>query len=107
MQTTWIPGCGGSSLLPPRQLAPCEAEKFFGKKREDIICQYFIKLFIPEPEKKKTEKNLNEIFSRLPGGKFKMKVIAAGGNVQDIECSANVLVNYFKITTGMIIIIKK
>jgi len=84
-----------------------EAEKFFGKKREDTVNQYFINMFIPEPARKKTEKYMNEMLNRLTDGKFKMQVIAAGGNVQVVECSANVLVNDLKMAAGMIIITKK
>ncbi len=84
-----------------------EADKFFGKKREDTVNQYFIHMFIPEPVRKKTEKDMNEMLNRLTGGKFKMQVIAAGGNVKVVEWSVNVLVNSLKMATGMIIIIKK
>ncbi|HEX9252434.1 MAG TPA: PAS domain S-box protein, partial [Ignavibacteriaceae bacterium] len=84
-----------------------EADKFFGKKHEDTVNQYFIHTFIPEPARKKTEKGMNEMLNRLTGGKFKMQVIAAGGNVRVVEWSVNVLVNSLKTATGMIIIIKK
>ena len=79
-----------------------EAETFFGKKREDSVNQYFIHMFIPEPVRKKTEKDMNEMLKRLTGGKFKMQVITAGGNVRVIEWSANVIRNNLMMPTGII-----
>ena len=50
---------------------------------------------------------MNEMLNRLKGGKFKMQVIAAGGNVKVVEWSANVMVNSLKMATGIIMITKK
>ena len=41
-----------------------EAEKFFGKKRKDVVNQNFIQMFIPEPVRKKTEKDMNKLLNR-------------------------------------------
>ena len=84
-----------------------EAEKFFGKKREDVVNQNFIQMFIPEPMRKKTEKDMNKLLNKMLDGKFKMQVIAAGGNMPVVEWSVNVLLNNLKIAAGMIIITKK
>ena len=84
-----------------------EAAKFFGKKSVDTLNQYFINMFVPEPVRKKTEKDLNGMLKRLTGGKFKMQVIAANGSVQVVEWSANVMSNNLKVATGIIIMIKK
>jgi len=84
-----------------------EAEIFFGIKREYSINQNFIHMFIPEPVQEKTEKDMNDMLKRLTGGKFKMQVISAGGNVRVAEWSANVLGNHLKMATAIIIITKK
>ncbi|MBN2274697.1 MAG: PAS domain-containing protein [Bacteroidales bacterium] len=83
-----------------------KAEKFFGKKREDAVNQNFILLFIPEPLKKKVEKDMNRQLNQMPDSKYKMKVIAAGGNLLSIEWSLNVVYNNLKIPAGMILLNK-
>ncbi len=35
-----------------------EAEKYFGKKREDAINRNYIQMFVPETERKKNEKDI-------------------------------------------------
>jgi two-component system CheB/CheR fusion protein len=84
-----------------------EAEKFFGKKREDAVNQNFIQMFIPEPVRKKTENDMKKLLKKELDGKFKMQVIAAGGNTSVVKCSVNVLLNNLKIATGMILSLKK
>jgi two-component system CheB/CheR fusion protein len=84
-----------------------EAEKFFGKKLQGAVNQNFIQLLIPEPVRKKTEKEFNKLLKKMLDGKIKMQVIAAGGNTQVVEWSVNVLLNNLKIAAGMIIINKK
>jgi two-component system CheB/CheR fusion protein len=84
-----------------------EAETFFDKKRDDAVNQYFIHMFIPETVQKKTEKDMNEMLKILTGGKFKMQVITAGGNVRVVEWSANVMRNNLMMPTGIIIMTKK
>jgi two-component system CheB/CheR fusion protein len=83
-----------------------EAEKFFGKKHEDALNQNYIQMFIPEPVQKKVEKELNKRLNEALDGKFKMQVIAAGGNTPVAEWSVNVLLNNLKMPAGMIIITK-
>jgi two-component system CheB/CheR fusion protein len=84
-----------------------EAEKFFGKKREDAVNQNYIKMFIPEPVRKKTENDMNKLLNELLDGKFKMQVIAAGGNMAVAKWSVNVLLNSLKMAAGMILSLKK
>ena len=84
-----------------------EAEKFFGKKREEAVNRNFVQMFVPEPVRKKTEKDLNKLLNKLPGGKFKMQVIATGGKMSEVEWSASVLQNNLKMTTGIILTSKK
>jgi two-component system CheB/CheR fusion protein len=84
-----------------------EAEKFFGKKREDVINQNFIQMFIPKAVQKKTEKELNKLLNKVWDGKFKMQVITAGGTISVVEWFDNILLNNLKMVTGMIIFTKK
>ncbi len=84
-----------------------EAEKFFGKKREDAANQNYIQMFIPEPVRKKTEKDMNRLLNKMIDSKLKMQVIAAGGYMPVVEWSVNVLLNNQKKAAGMIIINKK
>jgi two-component system CheB/CheR fusion protein len=84
-----------------------EAEKFFGKKREDAVNRNYIQMFVPEPARKKCEKDLNKLLNGLPGGKFKMIVIANGGNMSEVEWSASVLRNNLNLTTGIILSLKR
>ncbi|MGA2407207.1 MAG: chemotaxis protein CheB [Bacteroidales bacterium] len=84
-----------------------EAEKFFGKKRGDALNQDYFQMFIPEPVRKQTEKNMKKMLNGGSDSKFKTKVIAAGDKTQVVELSVNVLVNDQKRTAGMIIITKK
>ncbi|MBP1667477.1 MAG: chemotaxis protein CheB [Bacteroidetes bacterium] len=84
-----------------------EAEKFFGKKHEHAVNQNYIQLFVPEQARKKTEKDLNNLLNGLPGGIFKMQVIATGGNMPEVEWSANVLQNNLNMATGIILTLKK
>jgi len=80
-----------------------EAEIFFGKKLDDTMNQNFIKLFIPEPDRKKAEKDMNKLLNDGLDGKIKMQVIAAGGNLTVVEWSVNILLNSLDIPIGMIV----
>jgi len=83
-----------------------KAELFFGKKREDAIDQNFIQIFIPEPEQKKLEKELNKLIMEMQNGKLEMQVIAAEKNKPIIEWSVTILHNQHKLSTGMILTTK-
>jgi len=84
-----------------------EAEKFFGKKREDAVNQNFIHFFIPEPLKKKVEEDMNRQLIQMLEGTYKMKVKAAGGEMPVVEWHINILLNNQKMPAGMIISNKK
>jgi two-component system, chemotaxis family, CheB/CheR fusion protein len=79
------------------------AEKYFGKKRADVVNQNYIELFIPEPKRKKTQKELAKLLEQAKNNKIKMQVILAGDNGMDIEWAVNVLFNNLQIPSGMII----
>jgi two-component system CheB/CheR fusion protein len=84
-----------------------EAEKFFDKKREHALNQNYFQMFIPEPVRKKTEKDMKRLLNKMHDSKFKMQVMAAGGYMPVVEWSVNVLLNNQKMAAGMILINKK
>jgi two-component system CheB/CheR fusion protein len=83
------------------------AEKFLGMKGENLLDRYFIKLLVPQKERKNTESIINKLQSQSLNGKFKMQVIAAGGTITIVKCSVNMLYNRLKMADGMIISLKK
>jgi two-component system CheB/CheR fusion protein len=78
------------------------AEKFFGVKRGDIADQNYIELFIPEPLRKKTQKELKKLLEQAKNDKITMRVISAKNQKTDIEWSVNVLFNNMQIPSGII-----
>ena len=83
-----------------------EAEKFFDRKREDILDQNFIQTFVPEPEQKKTEKEMKKLFSEPLDSKFRLKVIAAADQIQEVEWAVNVICTDQKMPVGLLLISK-
>lgn len=84
-----------------------EAEKFFGKKHEDVLNQSFFQLFISETGRKKTEDIIRKMHTQMLDDKIKMKVISNGGNMSVVNCCVNILFNSQKLPTGMILLLKK
>ena len=83
------------------------AEKFFGKKQSEIINKNYIHTFIPEPLRKKTEKEMKKILSESKDTKFNMQLIATGDKLIEAEWSVMVLLDNFKTPSGIILSIKK
>ena len=83
------------------------AEKYFGKKREDILNKKFIQLFIPEPLQKKSEKNMEKLLVKALHDTIKMEINVAGDKLQIVECAVNLTFDNQKKPSGMIMIIKK
>ncbi len=81
-----------------------EAEKFFGKKREVVINQSFIQLFIPEKLMKKTDLEMRKLMNESINVKFKATVIADNRNVSVVDWSINLLLNNCQMPTAMILI---
>ncbi len=84
-----------------------EAENFFGKNREEALNRNYIQMFVPETERKKSEKDLNKLLNEWPGGKLKMKVLGTASRISEVEWSASVLQNNLKIVTGIILSLKR
>ncbi len=82
------------------------AEKYFGKKREDVVNQNYFELFIPETLRKKTEKGLKNILELTKNDKIKMKVISANDKGTEMEWSVNILFNNLQKPSGLIITTK-
>lgn len=82
------------------------AELFFGKKKEEVTDQNFIRLFIPEPKQKMVENEMSRFVRELQHCKFKMPVIAAGKNSSNMEWSVNVIHNQIKEPTAIILTTK-
>ncbi len=84
-----------------------EAEKFFGKKCEDVMDRNFIQMFVHENDRKKYLKELMEMLSSLQNKKLKMRVIDAGRLIKEGEWSASVLQNSLENTTGIFLSLKR
>lgn len=84
-----------------------EAEKFFGKKREEVMNQNYIQIFVYEAEQIKIQNDLDKLFSEVRDDKIKMQVMAAGASMQVVECSVKVLLSDLNIARGMIVITKE
>ena len=84
-----------------------EAEEFFGKKRVDVIDQNYFQMFVPEPLRTKTEKNIKSLLKKMGNGKIKMQVISVGGKMPVVEWSVNLLLNDLKTAVGILLSKKK
>ncbi len=83
------------------------AEEFFGRKYNDVINQNYMELFVPEPERHKTEQQMNQLLKQAVINKIKMKAIGAGGVEMEMEWTVNVLSNNLKLPSEVIIITKQ
>jgi len=84
-----------------------QAEKFFGKKSEEVVNRNFIHLFVPSLVQIKTEKKLQLVLDKKMNDKIKMQVMAAGGIKPVVEWQVNLTDGNQLAETGMIMVIKK
>jgi two-component system CheB/CheR fusion protein len=82
-------------------------EKYFGKKREEMINKNYIHMFIPEPLRKKTGDELDKILKESQDSNLRLKLKAAGEKLVETDWSIIVLLDIFKAPCGMILSIKK
>lgn len=82
------------------------AEKFFGKRRDDVIHQDYCLMFINDSEQKKTERELEKLLKMRQENKIKLKVKAAGGDIPEMEWSVSVLNSIHNKPDGIIMIAK-
>lgn len=83
-----------------------KAEKFLGKKREDILEQHFVTAFIPEPEQKRVEKELKKLLNDGQDDQLKIPVGTADGTTPTIKWTINILRTHEKLPFGMILTTK-
>jgi two-component system, chemotaxis family, CheB/CheR fusion protein len=83
------------------------AEKFLRMKRGDLLNQDFIKLLIPQKERKNAENDIKKLKTQSLNGKFKMQVKAAGGTISIVNCSVKIIYNSLKMAVGMILSLTK
>ncbi|HEY5499187.1 MAG TPA: PAS domain-containing protein, partial [Bacteroidales bacterium] len=84
-----------------------EAELFFNKKQKEVINQNFMKLFVPEPERKNTEKEPNKLLKKGLNTNYKMQLPTTKSLVHEVDWSVNILLNNQRKPFGMILITKK
>lgn len=82
------------------------AEKFFGRKRKEVLDQNYFQLFVPESNQKKVEKELSKLMKSREDTNYTMPVLTANCEQIKVEWSVNTLINSLDIPTGIIIIAK-
>jgi len=82
------------------------AEKYFGKKQEELKNKNFIDSFIPESERVKAKFDLERIMSDSHDNNITMQ-ITAGDKLMKANWSVIVLLNNLNVPSGMIFSIKK
>ena len=83
------------------------AEQYLGKNQEELVNKNYIQMFIPESLRKKTEKEMKKILNDRQDTRFKMQLIKSGGNKIEADWSVLVLLDNFKVQSGMILSFKK
>jgi two-component system CheB/CheR fusion protein len=84
-----------------------EAEKYFGKKREEALGKNFVQLFIAEPMQKKTERDLKKLMNDSEDTTINLNLPAEGSHASVVKWSVFALRNTLKTPTGMILSTKK
>jgi two-component system CheB/CheR fusion protein len=82
-------------------------EKYFGRKQKEMINKNYIHMFVPEPLREKTKNRLNKILDDSQDTGFKMQLRTAGDILIEDEWSAMVLLNNFKVASGILLSTKK
>jgi two-component system CheB/CheR fusion protein len=78
------------------------AEKFFDKKRADVLNQNFVDLLVPRPEQKKAGKELQNLIETANESKLSLQVNASGGLLPVVKWSVKVFRNNQNQATGII-----
>lgn len=84
-----------------------EAEKFFGRKRKELIDLNFLKLFVPENQQIMIQQEFNKLLQEKTDTKYKIAVIAAEKEIGEVEWAVNILLNSLQTATEMIFIVRK
>jgi two-component system, chemotaxis family, CheB/CheR fusion protein len=80
-----------------------EAVKFFGVDRTTAIGKDFIEMCIPEPVRKKTEKDMQMLLNNMQNGSLHLHLKTSAGEPLLIECSIHILVNNEKQALAVIL----
>jgi two-component system CheB/CheR fusion protein len=83
------------------------AEKYFGKRQEEILNKNFIQMFVPESSREKTELEMNKILSDSHDDRIKMQLLTDSDKITDSDWFATVLTDNLKVPVGIILSIKK
>ena len=83
------------------------AEKYFGKKQDQIINKNYIHMFIPEALRKKCESDMKKILIKSHDTNYRMQIMAADDKIIEADWSIIVLNDNFSAPSGMILSIKK
>jgi len=82
------------------------AEKYFGNKQANVLSKNYVQTFVPEPLRKRTEKEMKKIMKNSLENNIKMMLITAEGQIE-ADILALILLNNVKVPSGMILSIKK
>jgi two-component system CheB/CheR fusion protein len=82
------------------------AENYFGKSLADVLSKNFVHTFVPEPLRKRTEKEMKKILNNSLENNIKMMLITAEGQIE-ADILLLILLNNVKVPSGMILSIKK
>jgi two-component system, chemotaxis family, CheB/CheR fusion protein len=81
-----------------------EAEKLLGVKRQEVVDQKFIDIFVPEASRQTTDDDLKKLLSGTMQNRILNDIITASGNKYRIEWTAHKLINSRGEQTGIIAI---
>ena len=80
-----------------------EAETFFGKNREEYLNKDFVRVFVPEKHQKGVERDIKALLTKGLNGRIKIRVMAARGEMQDVDFFVNLSLNKMKKAEGLIL----
>jgi len=84
-----------------------EAEKYLGKRREEILNNNFIQMFIPESLQEKTENEMNKVLNDSQNTRYKMQLLTDSDKITVTDWYVTILTDNLKAPVGMILSIKK
>ncbi len=80
------------------------AGTYFGKTREEVLNQHFIKTFVPAPLQKEAEQAFKGIIAKNDTGKIKIKVKSAGDKTRTISLTINSFLDNSGRIAGVIVL---
>jgi len=83
------------------------AEKYLGKKQNEILGKNYIQMFIPASQRKKFEDEMKTIMSKSAETNIKIQLPASKGNKNVSDWNTAVLLNNLNVPCGMILSMKK